>query len=80
MAAGWLYGSSTYSGGLPLEWNQKLIGEANGLTVSGNALVPATGGTATNNPTIQNAGGDAIQLAKAPSSPLSSSKGYSRPA
>ncbi|HMC70099.1 MAG TPA: Ig-like domain-containing protein, partial [Mycobacteriales bacterium] len=62
-----LYGSANYTGGLPLEASQKLVGQANGLTVDngfGNqALVAATGGTAANNPTIQNAGGDAIQLA-----------------
>ena len=62
-----LYGSGNYAGGLPLEASQKLFGQPNGLTVDngfGNqTLVSATGGPASSNPTIQNAGGDAIQLA-----------------
>lgn len=55
-----LYGSATaYSGGLPLEASQQLIGEPQGLTVNAVALVPAAG----SNPVIQNAGGTAITLA-----------------
>jgi VCBS repeat-containing protein len=55
-----LYGSNTYSGGLPLESNQKLIGSPFGLSVPNHANLVAATGT---NPVITNAGGDAIALA-----------------
>ena len=49
-----LYSSGTaYTGGLPLEASQQLIGEPNGLVVNATTLV-AAGGT---NPNVQNAGG-----------------------
>ncbi|MDQ3145887.1 MAG: cadherin domain-containing protein [Actinomycetota bacterium] len=55
----------SYTGGLPLEGSQRLIGEPEGLSVS-NASGPqqlvAAGGS---NPTITNAAGDGIQLANA---------------
>lgn len=53
-----LYAGS-YDGGLPLEANQGLIGEAAGLSVGGNDLVPATG----TKPSITNASGDGVGLA-----------------
>jgi hypothetical protein len=55
-----LYGSNTYSGGLPLESNQKLIGQPHGLSVPNHPNLVAAGGT---NPVVTNAGGDAIALA-----------------
>jgi VCBS repeat-containing protein len=55
-----LYGSNTYSGGLPLETNQKLIGSPHGLSVPNHPNLVAATGT---NPVITNAGGDAIALA-----------------
>jgi VCBS repeat-containing protein len=55
-----LYGSNTYSGGLPLETNEKLVGSPEGLSVPNHPnLVAATGA----NPVITNASGDAIALA-----------------
>ncbi len=55
-----LYDAATpYTGGLPLEANQLLTGEPQGLTVNAVALVPAAGA----NPLIQNAAGTAITLA-----------------
>ncbi|MDQ3724729.1 MAG: Ig-like domain-containing protein, partial [Actinomycetota bacterium] len=55
-----LYGSNTYSGGLPLESNQKLIGSPFGLSVPNHPNLVAATGT---NPVVTNAGGDAIALA-----------------
>jgi methionine-rich copper-binding protein CopC len=52
-------GSGSYGGGIPLEANQKLFGEKNGLTVNGNNLV-AAGSTA---PVITNASGTGVALA-----------------
>ncbi|HEX3735342.1 MAG TPA: cadherin domain-containing protein, partial [Solirubrobacterales bacterium] len=52
--------SGTYSGGLPLEANEKLVGAPQGLSVPGHPGIVAPSGT---NPTISNAGGDAITLA-----------------
>ena len=55
-----LYGSATYTGGMPLEASQKLVGSPQGLDVTGHTgLVAATG----TNPVISNSGGDAIALA-----------------
>ena len=55
-----LYDSATsYTGGIPLEANQKLIGEPEGLIVNATTLVPAAG----SNPTITNSGGTGIGLA-----------------
>ena len=51
--------AGTYDGGLPLEADQDLVGEAAGLIVDGHALVPATGTT----PSITNASGDGVGLA-----------------
>ncbi len=53
-----LYAGS-YGGGLPLEADQDLVGEAAGLTVGGHALVLATG----TRPSITNASGDGVGLA-----------------
>jgi len=55
-----LYGSNTYTGGLPLEANQKLIGSPAGLSVPNHPNLVAASGT---NPVVTNAGGDAIALA-----------------
>jgi VCBS repeat-containing protein len=55
-----LYGAGTYSGGLPLEASQKLIGSPHGLSVPNHANLVAASGS---NPVITNAGGDAIALA-----------------
>jgi hypothetical protein len=55
--------SGNYSGGLPLETNQRLIGQPHGLVVnpgSGDVTLVAAGGT---NPNIANAGGAGIALA-----------------
>lgn len=52
-------GSGSYGSGIPLEANQKLIGEKAGLTVNGNNLVSA-GATA---PVITNASGVGVGLA-----------------
>jgi hypothetical protein len=55
----------SYTGGLPLEGSQRLIGEPEGLSVSngsGQQQLVASGGS---NPTITNAAGDGIQLANA---------------
>jgi YVTN family beta-propeller protein len=52
-------GSGNYTGGLPLEANQQLIGQPQGLTIGGDTIVPAGG----SNPTITNSGGAAITLA-----------------
>ncbi len=58
-----LYGSSTYAGGLPLESGQRLIGSPQGLSVPGHAnLVSPSGGS---NPAVTNAAGDGIGLASA---------------
>jgi hypothetical protein len=55
-----LYDSaSAYTGGIPLEASQQLLGEPQGLTVNAVSLVPAAGG----NPVVQNSGGTAIALA-----------------
>jgi hypothetical protein len=51
--------TGSYSGGLPLEADQDLMGEPAGLSVGGNDLVPATG----TKPSITNASGDGIGLA-----------------
>jgi len=55
-------GSGNYTGGLPLEASQQLIGQPNGLSVNNGitnvALVPASG----NRPTITNASGNGITL------------------
>ena len=53
-----VYGGS-YGGGLVLEGNQQLLGQPNGLTIGGAALVTA-GGV---NPVITNAAGAALTLA-----------------
>jgi len=55
-----LYGSNTYSGGLPLETSQKLIGSPHGLSVPNHPNLVAASGT---NPVVTNAAGDAIALA-----------------
>ncbi|HEU5063737.1 MAG TPA: Ig-like domain-containing protein, partial [Solirubrobacterales bacterium] len=55
-----LYGANTYSGGLPLETSQKLIGSPHGLSVPNHPNLVAASGT---NPVVTNAGGDAIALA-----------------
>ncbi|MGN6663659.1 MAG: cadherin domain-containing protein, partial [Solirubrobacterales bacterium] len=55
-----LYGSNTYSGGLPLETNEKLIGSPEGLSVPNHPNLVAASGT---NPVVTNSGGDAIALA-----------------
>jgi len=52
-------GSGSYTGGTTMHTNEQLIGQPNGLTVSGNQLVAASG----SNPTITNSGGDGIDLA-----------------
>ena len=56
----YLYGSSTYSGGLPLEASQKLIGGPEGLSIPGHSGLVAASGT---NPVVTNAAGDGIALA-----------------
>lgn len=54
-----LYSSAVnYTGGLPLESSQQLLGEPAGLTVNGNALVAAGG----SNPVITNASGTGVGL------------------
>jgi VCBS repeat-containing protein len=53
-------GSNTYSGGLPLEANEKLVGSPEGLSVPNHPNLVAATGT---NPAITNSGGDAIALA-----------------
>jgi large repetitive protein len=56
-----LYASATaYTGGLPLEAGQQLIGEPQGLVANAQTLVAAAG----SNPVIQNSGGTAITLAE----------------
>jgi Cadherin domain/Bacterial Ig domain len=56
-----LYSSATaYTGGLPLESGQQLIGEPQGLVVNATTLVAAGG----SNPNVQNSGGTAITLAE----------------
>jgi VCBS repeat-containing protein len=55
-----LYGSNTYSGGLPLETNQKLVGSPEGLSVPNHPNLVAASGT---NPVVTNASGDAVALA-----------------
>ncbi|HEX5526571.1 MAG TPA: Ig-like domain-containing protein [Solirubrobacterales bacterium] len=55
-----LYGSNTYSGGLPLETNQKLVGSPEGLSVPNHPNLVAATGT---NPVVTNASGNAIALA-----------------
>jgi hypothetical protein len=56
-----VYGPNTYTGGLPLEASQKLVGSPQGLDVTGHAGVAPASGT---NPTITGASNvDAIQLA-----------------
>jgi VCBS repeat-containing protein len=55
-----LYGSNTYSGGLPLETNEKLVGSPEGLSVPNHPNLVAATGT---NPVVTNASGDAIALA-----------------
>jgi large repetitive protein len=56
-----LYSSATaYTGGLPLEASQQLIGEPQGLVVNATTLVAAGG----SNPNVQNSGGNAITLAE----------------
>jgi VCBS repeat-containing protein len=55
-----LYGLNTYSGGLPLEANEKLVGQPEGLSVPNHPNLVAAGGT---NPVVTNSGGDAIALA-----------------
>jgi VCBS repeat-containing protein len=55
-----LYGSNTYSGGLPLETSQKLVGSPEGLSVPNHPNLVAASGT---NPVVTNASGDAIALA-----------------
>ncbi|WP_169735723.1 beta strand repeat-containing protein [Intrasporangium oryzae] len=52
-------GSGSYAGGLPLEGNQRLWGQPNGLVLGGSTIV-AAGGT---NPVITNASGNGIDLA-----------------
>jgi VCBS repeat-containing protein len=52
-------GSGNYAGGTTMHANEQLIGQPNGLTVSGHSLV-AAGGT---NPVITNSSGDGIDLA-----------------
>src|SRR5205823_1135328 len=52
-------GTTPYAGGIPLEANQALLGQSNGLTVNGNALVSAGANPAV----ITNAGGVGIGLA-----------------
>ena len=54
------YGTGgSYGGGIPLEANQNLYGEKNGLTVNGHNLVAA----GSNAPTITNASGTGVGLA-----------------
>jgi hypothetical protein len=55
-----LYGSNTYAGGLPLEANEKLVGQPEGLSVPNHPNLVAASGT---NPVVTNAAGDAISLA-----------------
>jgi VCBS repeat-containing protein len=56
-----LYGSGSYGGGLPLEASQILDGSPQGLSVPNHEnLISPSGGS---NPSITNAGGDAIALA-----------------
>jgi hypothetical protein len=56
-----LYSSANpYTGGLPLEAGQQLLGEPEGLTANSQTLVAAGG----SNPAIQNASGTAITLAE----------------
>jgi YVTN family beta-propeller protein len=52
-------GSGNYTGGLPLEANESLIGQPEGLVVNAVTLLPGSG----SNPTIANAAGNAIDLA-----------------
>jgi VCBS repeat-containing protein len=52
-------GSGNYTGGLPLEASQRLIGQAANLTVGSSTLVA---GDPTKRPTITNAGADVIDL------------------
>lgn len=52
-----------YGGGLPLETGQKLYGTTHGLVVSSTTLASPSGSAPTNNPVIQNSGGDALTLA-----------------
>ncbi|MDQ3737727.1 MAG: Ig-like domain-containing protein, partial [Actinomycetota bacterium] len=57
--------TAPYTGGLPLEGAQRLIGEPEGLSVSngsGQQQLVSPGGS---NPTITNAAGDGVQLANA---------------
>ncbi|MGN6258724.1 MAG: Ig-like domain-containing protein [Solirubrobacterales bacterium] len=56
----YLYGSNTYSGGLPLESNEKLVGSPEGLSVPNHPNLVSASGT---NPVVTNSGGDAIALA-----------------
>jgi YVTN family beta-propeller protein len=56
-----LYSSPTsYTGGLPLEDNQKLTGQPEGLVVGAVTLLPAAG----TNPTITNGAGNGVTLAQ----------------
>ena len=52
-------GISNYTGGLPLEANQRLVGQPEGLVVNSVTLLPGSG----SNPTITNGAGVGIQLA-----------------
>ncbi len=58
-----LFGTGTYTGGLPLEANQRLFGQRHGLAVGSDVLVTGIPGGIGAQAAITNSGGDALTLA-----------------